>query len=72
MLQTIQNRLVYVVEFNAMPKMPITWNTEEEKPYAIAFTSAIRSGIITAPGKYGIHLETKKDKDTYNIFKIIE
>jgi len=73
MLQTVAGRQVYVVNFTGWPlDLPITWETEEERPYAVALTSAIKAGIVTAAGKYGIHLEHKNGKDTYSIFQIIE
>jgi hypothetical protein len=56
MLQTVDGLDVYVVDFDTMPELPITWNTLAEKPYAKALDDAIRSNIITEPGKYGIAL----------------
>jgi len=38
--------------------------------YAEALTDAIENGIITEPGKYGIHFIA--GTDDYEIFKIIE
>lgn len=71
MHQVIDRKAVYVVEFDTMPELPITGLTEAEKMYRIlvggtllpkrityaeALTDAIETGIITEPGKYGIHL----------------
>jgi hypothetical protein len=38
--------------------------------YALALTNAIETGVITEPGKYGIHLVP--GTDNYEIHKIIE
>lgn len=73
MLQTIDDHEVFVVEFSGWPvDLPITWETEEERPYAIALDSAIKAGIVTAAGKYGIHVTENGDRLTYNIFAIKE
>jgi hypothetical protein len=73
MLQTIQGREVYVVEFDTVPDLPITWNTPEEEPYARALHIAIEGGLITEGGKYGIDVETSEGpKPIFNIFHIIE
>jgi hypothetical protein len=98
MMQTIDGKRVYVVEFDTMPEMPITGLTEEEAQedkyerfldyfrlspinfalrcvrkqgdYAWALTEAIKTGVITEPGKYGIHIDTKANR--WEVFKIIE
>jgi hypothetical protein len=72
MLQTIDGREVYVVEFDTMPELPITWNADkpEEEPYAQALARAIHEEMITEPGKYGVHIE--KDTQIFYVFKIIE
>jgi hypothetical protein len=70
MLQVIVGQKIYVVEFETMPQLPITWKTEEEKPYALALAQAIHEKIITEPGKYGIFVEI--DTQMYNVFKILE
>lgn len=57
MLQTIDGIPVYVVDIQEMPELPITAHNLEEAPYALALEAAIRDGIITDPGKYGIRLE---------------
>jgi hypothetical protein len=96
MLQKIGDLVVYVVEFDTMPELPITGLTVGEQAYeemtqrasyphgtmamvdalvgrrityAEALTDAIECGIITEPGKYGIHLGPRRD---YEIYKIIE
>lgn len=99
MMQTIQGKRVYVVEFDTIPELPITGLTEEEARnswyekivdfitgtyqgerlrrtptstgiYAEALQAAIETGVITEPGKYGIHVDLKTKQ--WNIFKIIE
>jgi len=74
MLQKIDDRDVYVVELTGFPKqnLPITWDTEEERPYAIALDSAIKAGLIDAPGKYGIEVTYERDQWIYNIYAIHE
>lgn len=101
MLQNINGKFVYVVEFDTMPVLPITGMTEEEaqdawyrnlfnrlkgpyfrvlliRPsdtgdYARALTNAIETGVITEPGKYGIHIEKNSNANwRYDIFKINE
>lgn len=73
MLQTIQGCEVFVVDFNTMPDLPITWSTEAEKPYALALGAAISTGVITEPGKYGIHVtDTTADPLEYTIYTITE
>jgi hypothetical protein len=56
MLQTIEGVEVYVVDFDVMPELPITWQNESEKPYAAALQTAIQDGMIREPGKYGIEI----------------
>ena len=73
MLQRVNGRLVYVVDFDTMPEMPITGSNLIERVYARVLTHAIQNGVITKPGKYGIYLSsgyaiTKK----YDIYKIVE
>jgi hypothetical protein len=74
MLQTINNRLVFVVDLPVDPKtlIPITWSTAEEEPYAKALSAAIWNELITEPGKYGIHLIQDGDKKRYSIYAIKE
>ncbi len=90
MHQIIENKSVYVVEFDTMPELPIKGLTTGELvyetlmnrtmaapalarkrgTYANALTNAIENGIITKPGKYGIHLVP--GTNDYEIFNIIE
>ena len=74
MLQKIDGRDVFVVELTGFPveNLPITWNTEEERPYAIALDSAIKSGIVRSAGKFGIHVTESAEALTYNIYAIKE
>lgn len=70
MLQEIEGQLVYVADLKTMPELPITWETSEEEPYARCLDNAIRTGVITEPGKYGIRFEL--DTQTYKMARIIE
>jgi len=72
MLQTVDGREVYVVEFDTMPKLPITWETDEEEPYALCLARAIHDEVITEPGKYGIEVKHDKDGKLYSIYQIKE
>ncbi len=72
MLQTVANREVFVVEFDTMPALPITWNTPEEKPYAQSLDDAIRVGTITEPGKYGIEITSTDEHRVYYDIHLIE
>lgn len=71
MLQTVDNRTVFVVDFDTMPTLPITWNTAEEEPYARALVAAIQDGVITKPGKYGIEI-TYVGSSTHYIIHFIK
>jgi len=74
MLQNRDGRQVFVVDFSGWPKdLPIPWETEEERPYAVAFTSAAKAGIIKSPGKYEVYVTIDFD-DTlvYNVRPIVE
>ena len=95
MMQTIQGKRVYVVEFDTVPELPIYGLTENEElyegllskargfinrtfdpnyrktgDYAHALQLAIETGIITEPGKYGIHVDHKTRR--WDVFKIVE
>lgn len=76
MLQTVDGTEVFVVDLNALPKLPITWSNAEEEPYAKALDHALRTGVITEPGKYGIELEHSKSRadphSHYSIHRIKE
>jgi hypothetical protein len=72
MLQTIEGKDVYVVEFDTMPELPITFANEAERPYAVALSAAIHTGIITGPGKYGIGVKMDKDGPIWDVFEIKE
>lgn len=73
-LQTVDGKQVFVVDFDTMPELPIRWANETEKPYAMALGSAIATGVITDPGKYGVEVTNfLPDVDlTYTIHLIIE
>jgi hypothetical protein len=71
MLQTVQGKDLYIVVLERpLPKI-ITWDTNEEKPYAEALENALASKMITEPGKYGIEM-FKWSPDRYVIYTIIE
>lgn len=72
-LQMVDDKIVYVVDFDTMPDLPIT-GTDVERPYADALTEAIRTGVISEPGKYGIHVDFTNFPLTFNwsAFKIKE
>lgn len=76
MLQTINGTEVFVVDIVTMPELPITWSTAEEEPYARSLDHALRTGVITQPGKYGIERETPKSRldwnSHYTIYRIEE
>lgn len=71
MFQTIDGRHVFVVELTQLPELPINdGGFPHLKPYAEALELAILSGIIRAPGKFGIELV---DLGTnYNIYSVQE
>lgn len=72
MLQTVDGREVFVVNFDTMPDLPITFTTDEEEPYARALTKAIQDGVITKPGMYGIQIEHPNPLTSYTIHVIKE
>lgn len=76
MLQTIAGTEVFVVDLVTLPELPITWNNADEELYARALDHALRTNVITEPGKYGIELEPPKsriDRDShYRIHRITE
>lgn len=71
MLQTVAGREVFVVDFDTMPELPIT-GVGEEEPYARALTAAIEDGVITEPGKYGIHVSDRSNRLVWNVYRIEE
>ena len=72
MLQTVDGYDVFVVDFDTMPELPITWNNSEEEPYAKALQAAIQDGVIKEPGKYGIQIKHASPLTTYTIHTIKE
>jgi hypothetical protein len=71
MFQVVDGKSVYVVDFDELPKRPIhEGDIPELRPYAKALDDALKTGIITEPGKYGIWINTAETR--YEIFKIIE
>jgi hypothetical protein len=72
MLQTIEGKEVYVVDFDTMPELPLRWETAEEMPYTQALALAIHNGIISEPGKYGIYIEVRDGETYWQALAIIE
>ena len=68
MLQTVDGRYGYVVEFDEVPALPITWSKRREEPYARALAHAIHDKQITKGGKYMIVITD----DVFEIFTINE
>lgn len=90
-VQIIDNKVVYVVDFDEMPQLPIRGFVDEPESiwtflstqwsralgvpiprgrHAQALEDAIRTGIITEPGKYAIHLVPSTSN--YEIYKVEE
>ena len=70
MKQIVQDTLVYIVEFEQLPKLPIVANDENEVPYAMALQNAIEAGFITKGGKYGININP--NSMSYMVYAIVE
>lgn len=71
MLQKVAGKDVFVADLKELPPLPLTYeDTPELKPYAWALETAIRTGLITGPGKYGV--EINEDDMTWNVYLIIE
>lgn len=70
MLQTVDGRYGYVVEFDEVPALPITYQKRREEPYAMALAAAISKGLLTEPGKYMIVIVD--EGKNYEIFTIKE
>jgi hypothetical protein len=71
MLQVVNGILVYVVEFDKLPELPVR-GTGVEEFYADALTSAIERGTITQPGKYAIQINIKNSELYYDVYQIFE
>lgn len=70
MIQTVDGKEGYVVEFDDVPALPITYAKDEEKPYALALAAAIHTKQITEPGKY--MLVISDNGEDYEIFTLTE
>lgn len=71
--QTIDNIFMFIVDLPEPPKTLLPIINDEGpfmQPYVEALDTAIRRGIITEPGKYGIHV--KHSVKTWTIHKINE
>ncbi len=69
MIQIVEGIPVYVVDLDTMPELPIV-GTGIDQYYAEALTDALRNGVVTKPGKYGIYINWHID--TYQVFEIRE
>jgi hypothetical protein len=61
MLQTINGRECYVAVLTQSPQIYLPVGDDGDPqltPYANALDTAIRTGVITEPGKYGIEVKT--------------
>lgn len=67
-LQIVDGMYGYVVEFDEVPELPITFSKRKEKPYAQALGIAIHQKQITKPGKYMIIITG----DVFEIFTLNE
>lgn len=72
MLQTIEGKEVYIVEFDEVPELPITGVTKEEQLYGVALARAIQTGTIAEPGKYGITIQDTDDELLWDVYRIYE
>jgi hypothetical protein len=73
MLQNIEGRNVYVVDLDELPVTMLPIHDGDNRllrPYADALDDAIRNGIVTQPGKYGIWINAFGTR--YEIFRIVE
>jgi hypothetical protein len=72
MLQNVAGHLVYVVEFDTMPELPIT-GLGIDRVYAEILTDAIQNRVITKPGKYALELtEQKAELFKYEVHSVVE
>ena len=73
MLQNVDGHIVYVVELETLPMLPVV-GTGIEQSYAQALTTAIRDGIITKPGKYAIELDFMRGDGTlpWHVYEVQE
>lgn len=73
MLQAVDGRLVYVIEFENSPTsyLPIT-GSGIEAPYALALNTAIWNGQLTESGKYGVEVTIEDGTTVYNVYHIVE
>lgn len=68
----IDGKIGYVVEFEELPKLPVT-GYFLEKPYAEALTDAIENRVITEGGKYFISFTQQAGiYAKYVVLKVIE
>lgn len=71
MFQVIQQKKVYVVDLTERPWGEIHSKDDPELvPYAEALNQALENGLISKPGKYGIHIDLTLN--TWSVFEIIE
>lgn len=56
--------------FGNLNGLLMDFTMRNESKYAEALTDAFETGVITKPGKYGIHIDSKTNR--WEAFKIIE
>lgn len=72
MLQKVQDKTLFIVDFDIMPELPVYGDMPGTQLYADALSMAIREQIITEPGKYGIEIDAESDPYGFNVYKIME
>lgn len=71
MLKVIDGRTTFVTDFNGHVDSLPTDIAEGEGPYVLAFAALVKTGKITAPGKYGVYREKNdKDETVFTVYKI--
>jgi hypothetical protein len=71
MLEVIDGRTTFVTNFNGHPDNLPTEEIKEEGPYVLAFAALVKSGKITAPGKYGVYrFQNDKDKTVFTVYRM--
>lgn len=71
MLKVIDGVPTFVTDFNGHPDNLPEEKTKDEGPYVLAFAAMVKSGKITAPGKYGVYRTRNKDKKTiFTVYKM--
>jgi hypothetical protein len=73
MLQSVDGKLLYIVNLQAIPRLPInSLDDPKLKPYADALTQAIERRIVKEPGQYGIEVYMDESREfKWNIYQIL-